>query len=47
MNRAGTSNCVVVPARQAGNRFLVSIEGLQIRAQAFVTDNNVQCACVG
>ncbi len=29
--RAGTSNRVVVPARQAGNRFLGSL-GLQIRA---------------
>jgi hypothetical protein len=32
--RAGTSNRVVVPARQAGNRFLGSLKGLQIRAQA-------------
>jgi hypothetical protein len=32
--RAGTSNRVVVPARQAGNRFLGSIKGLQIRALA-------------
>jgi hypothetical protein len=31
--RAGTSNWVVVPARQAGNRFLGSLKGLQIRAQ--------------
>jgi hypothetical protein len=30
--RAGTSNRVVVPARQAGNRFLGSLKGLQIRA---------------
>ncbi len=30
--RAGTTNRVVVPARQAGNRFLVSLKGLQIRA---------------
>jgi hypothetical protein len=30
--RAGTINMVVVPARQAGNRFLGSIKGLQIRA---------------
>ncbi len=30
--RAGTSNRVVVPARQAGNRFLDSLKGLQIRA---------------
>jgi hypothetical protein len=32
--RAGTSNRVVVPARQAGNRFLASLKGLQIRAQS-------------
>ena len=31
--RAGTTNRVVVPARQAGNRFLGSLKGLQIRAQ--------------
>ncbi len=30
--RAGTSNRVVVPAHQAGNRFLGSLKGLQIRA---------------
>jgi hypothetical protein len=30
--RAGTSNRIVVPARQAGNRFLCSLKGLQIRA---------------
>ncbi len=30
--RAGTSNRVVVPARQAGNPFLGSLKGLQIRA---------------
>jgi hypothetical protein len=30
--RAGTTNRVVVPARQAGNRFLGSLKGLQIRA---------------
>jgi hypothetical protein len=30
--RAGMSNRVVVPARQAGNRFLGSLKGLQIRA---------------
>jgi hypothetical protein len=33
--RAGTSNRVVVPARQAGNRFLGSLKGLHIRAQAY------------
>jgi hypothetical protein len=31
--RAGTTNRVIVPARQAGNRFLGSLKGLQIRAQ--------------
>ncbi len=31
--RGGTTNRVVVPARQAGNRFLSSLKGLQIRAQ--------------
>jgi hypothetical protein len=31
--RAGTKNRVVVPARQAGNRFLGSLKGLQIRTQ--------------
>ncbi len=30
--RAGTTNRVVVLARQAGNRFLDSLKGLQIRA---------------
>ncbi len=30
--RAGTSNRVVVPARQAGNRSLGSLKGLQIQA---------------
>ncbi len=30
--RAGTTNRVVAPARQAGNRFLGSLKGLQIRA---------------
>jgi hypothetical protein len=31
--RVSTANRVVVPARQAGNRFLGSLKGLQIRAQ--------------
>ncbi len=31
--RASTTNRVVPPARQAGNRFLGSLKGLQIRAQ--------------
>ncbi len=33
--RAGTTNRVVVPACQAGNRFLGSQKGLQIRAQLY------------
>ncbi len=33
--RAGTSNRVVVPARQAGNRFLGSLKDVKIRALAF------------
>jgi hypothetical protein len=28
-----TTACFVIPARQAGNRFLGSLKGLQIRAQ--------------
>jgi hypothetical protein len=32
--RASTTNTVVVPARQAGNRFLGSLKSLQIRALA-------------
>jgi hypothetical protein len=32
--RAGTTNSVVVPARQAENRFLGSLKDLQIRALA-------------
>jgi hypothetical protein len=32
--RAGTKNRVVVPARQAGNRYLVSLKDLQIPAQS-------------
>jgi hypothetical protein len=31
--RANTTNMAVVPARQARNRFLGSLKGLQIRAQ--------------
>jgi hypothetical protein len=31
VRQAGTSNRVVVPASQAGNRFLGSLKGLQIR----------------
>jgi hypothetical protein len=33
--RAGTRNMVILPARQAGNRFLGSLQGLQIWARAF------------
>jgi hypothetical protein len=32
-NVAGTANKVIVPARQAQNRFLRSFKGLQIRAR--------------
>jgi len=35
--RAGTTNRVVLPASQAGNRFLGSLKGLQIRAQVYVS----------
>ncbi len=35
--RAGTIYRVVVPVRQAENRFLGSLKGLQIRAQVFVS----------
>ncbi len=35
--RVGTISRVVVPARQAGNRFLGSLKGLQIRAQGWLT----------
>jgi hypothetical protein len=44
--QAGTTNRVVVPARQAGNRFLGSLKGLQLRAliqnlqNCFTTPNN-------
>ncbi len=31
--RASATNMVIVPTRQAGNRFLGSLKGLQIRAQ--------------
>ncbi len=34
--RAGTTNSVIVPARQAENRFLGSIKGLQMRALYFI-----------
>jgi hypothetical protein len=35
--RAGTTNRVVVPACQAGNRFLGSLKGLQIRTLKNIT----------
>ncbi len=35
--RAGTTCRVVVPVRQDGNRFLVSLKGLQIRAQLYLS----------
>jgi hypothetical protein len=35
--RAGKTNRVVIPARQAGNRFLGSLNGPQIRAQIRVS----------
>ncbi len=40
--RGGTSKRVVVPttARQAGNRFLGSLQGFQIRAQSFVNSSS-------
>ncbi len=34
--RTGTTNRVVVPVRQAGNRFLGSLKGLQIRALIYI-----------
>jgi hypothetical protein len=39
--RAGTKNMVVVPVRQAGNRFLGSINGLQIRAQIWIQEHGI------
>jgi hypothetical protein len=39
--RASTTNTVVIQARQAGNRFLGSLTGLQIRAQATLAWRNV------
>jgi hypothetical protein len=39
--RAGTTNRVVVSARQAGNRFLGSVQGLQIRALVGRYDNPI------
>jgi hypothetical protein len=40
--RAGTTNRVVEPSRQAGNRFLGSLKGLQIRA---LPADTCCCAC--
>ncbi len=37
--RAGTTNKVIVPARQAENRFLGSTKGLQIRAECVIMRN--------
>jgi hypothetical protein len=42
--RAGKTYRVVVPIRQAGNRFLGSLKGLQIRAQGYVF---IQCVTRG
>jgi hypothetical protein len=39
--RAGTTYRVVVPVRQAGNRFLGSFKGLQIRALVGQYDNPI------
>ncbi len=39
--RAGKTNRLVVPARQAGHRFLGSLKGLQIRAQVCLLYNFV------
>jgi hypothetical protein len=39
--RAGTTNGDVVPACQAGNRFLGSLRGIQIRALASRYDNPI------
>ncbi len=43
--RGGKTNRVVVPTCQAGNRFLGSLEGLQIRAQASgqIFQDDVNC----
>jgi hypothetical protein len=41
VRRAGTTNRVIVPARQAENRFLGSIKGLQIRALTGRYDNPI------
>ncbi len=38
--RAGTTNRVIVPSREAGNRFLGSLKGPQIRAQDWRRHDN-------
>jgi hypothetical protein len=45
--RVGTTNRVVVPARQAGNRFLGSLKSLQIRALAGTAALVVVCLICG
>ncbi len=45
--RAGTTYRVVVPVRQAGNRFLGSLKGLQIRALAGWYDNPIPTRFLG
>jgi len=45
--RTGTSNRVVVPARQAGNRFLGSLIGLQIRALKLYRTARKNIYCIG
>jgi hypothetical protein len=43
--RAGTTNRVVVRARQAGNRFPGSLKGLQIRALGYNVQESLGSAC--
>jgi hypothetical protein len=43
--RAGTSNRVVVPARQAGNRFLGSLKGRQHKREFSGLENFVSQCC--
>jgi hypothetical protein len=40
--RAGTTYRVVIPVRQAGNRFLGSLKGLQIRALYLRTPSSLE-----
>ncbi len=45
--RTGTTNRVIIPARQAGNQFMGSLKGLQIRAQMnYKTLTWVRCSSV-